>query len=86
MRIDPDNSPEADAFVARLARSLSFHDLPNDEDRRCCEMYARSCHSHGFELLDAMRFIQCTYEYNPTLDEEVALVRMAMIEAKYRQR
>jgi len=83
MRLDQDNSPEADAFVGRVINVVFEWKELDEESRRDCEMYVRACHSHGFSVNDAAKFVRCTYEFDPNLDEDVALRRMAEIEKRY---
>jgi len=40
--------------------------------------------AQGWSLEDAVRYMRCTENASPDLDEEIALTRMSQIEAKYK--
>lgn len=62
---------------------LMLASLENKEEREFFRRYSSVLLKEGWSMSDVVAFLNCCEEFNPSLDEETALARMATIRRKY---
>ena len=55
----------------------------NAVDSEFFRIYANALLEDGWSMNDVVALLNCMEEFNPSLDEETALARMATIQSKY---
>ena len=69
---------DAETFIAAVLNRLPTIDPPDPD----APGFIRVLQQQGFTVGEAIAYCSLTEEYNPTLDEDVALARMKAIQTK----
>lgn len=75
---------EQDAFVDLAMARLP--EIPDARDVAAARACAADCFHKGFSLYDAVRYLNSLEHVNPDMPEDLALRRMAEIDARYPKR
>lgn len=65
---------------SRLDMSLCTSPRDLEDTASCID----DCYNRGFTKEDALAFTRLTEDFNPEMEEEIALQRMAVITSKYK--
>ena len=74
---------DKEEFIANVKRNLP--EIPDQRDRDLIFADIHRLYEQGWSVTDSVSYLKCFEEVNSNLDEDIALLRMALIQKKYQK-